>query len=77
MEIPEMPNLIHYAIPFFVLTVIIEVVLTVKVKMEEYEYKDAITSITMGLGNVAIGLFTKALVFGAFIFVYQFRFFKS
>lgn len=70
-----MPNLIHYAIPFFVLTVIIEVILTVKVKMEEYEYKDAITSITMGLGNVAIGLFTKALVFGAFIFVYQFRFF--
>lgn len=70
-----MPNLIHYAIPFFVLTVVIEVILTVKVKMEEYEYKDAITSITMGLGNVAIGLFTKALVFGAFIFVYQFRFF--
>lgn len=75
MEIPEMPNLIHYAIPFFVLTVIIEVILTVKVKMENYEYKDAGTSITMGLGNVFIGLFTKGVVFAFLIFLYQFKLF--
>lgn len=52
MQIPEIPNLVHYAIPFFILTVIIEVILTVKVKLEDYEFKDAATSITMGLGNV-------------------------
>ncbi|MFY0631021.1 MAG: sterol desaturase family protein [Flavobacteriaceae bacterium] len=75
MEIPEMPNLIHYAIPFFVLTVIIEVFLTVKVKMDHYEYKDAGTSITMGLGNVFIGLFTKGVVLAFFVFLYQFRLF--
>ena len=75
MQIPDLPNLIHYAIPFFVLTVIIEVILTVKVKLDDYEFKDAITSITMGLGNVAIGLFTKGLILAAFFFVYQFRFF--
>lgn len=75
MEIPEMPNLIHYAIPFFVLTVIIEVILTVKVKMDHYEYKDAGTSITMGLGNVFIGLFTKGVVLAFFVFLYQFRVF--
>ena len=75
MQIPDLPNLIHYAIPFFVLTVIIEIILTVKIKMEDYEYKDAITSITMGLGNVFIGLFTKGLIFTFFLFLYKFRLF--
>ena len=71
MQIPDFPNLIHYAIPFFVATVIIEVILTVKVKMKEFEYKDAATSITMGLGNVAVGLFTKGMVLAFFYFVYN------
>ena len=75
MEIPEIPNLIHYAIPVFVITVIIEAILTVKIKLEDYEFKDAITSITMGLGNVAIGLFTKLLILAAFYWLYQFRLF--
>lgn len=76
MEIPELPNLIHYAIPFFIATVIIEVIATVKLRMQDYEFKDAGTSILMGLGNVIIGLFSKALVFGVFLFIYnQFRIF--
>ncbi|CAL2079394.1 sterol desaturase family protein [Tenacibaculum sp. 190524A05c] len=75
MEIPEIPNLIHYAIPVFVITVIVEAILTVKVKLEDYEFKDASTSITMGLGNVAIGLFTKGLILGLFLWLYQFRVF--
>ena len=75
MQIPEIPDLIHYAIPFFVATVILEIILTIKVKMSEYEYKDAGTSILMGLGNVFIGLFTKALVLAIFYFFYQFRVF--
>lgn len=75
MQIPEMPNLIHYAIPFFVLTVVIEVILTVKVKMEDYEYKDALTSITMGLGNVFVGLLTKGITLAFFFFLYEYCFF--
>ena len=71
MQTPDFPNLIHYAIPFFVATVIIEIILTVKVKMKEFEYKDAATSITMGLGNVAVGLFTKGMVLAFFYFVYN------
>lgn len=71
MDIPEMPNLIHYAIPFFVITVIIEVIAVVKVKMKDYEFKDAGTSIVMGLGNVFIGLFSKAMVFSALLLVYS------
>ena len=77
MQIPEIPNLIHYAIPFFILTVIIEVIITVKVKLEGYEFKDAATSITMGLGNVAIGLFTKGVVFAIFTLLYNYRVFTT
>ena len=75
MQIPEIPNLIHYAIPFFVLTVILEIILTVKVKLGDYEFKDAGTSILMGLGNVFIGIFTKFMILGVFMFLYNFRFF--
>ena len=28
IDIPEIPNLIHYAIPFFLLTLVIEIVIT-------------------------------------------------
>lgn len=75
MEIPEIPNLIHYAIPVFVITVIVEAILTVKIKLDEYEFKDAFTSISMGLGNVTIGLFTKGLTLALFLWLYQFRLF--
>ena len=75
MQIPEIPNLIHYAIPFFIVTVILEIILTIKIKLDEYEFKDASTSILMGLGNVFIGLFTKGIVLGVFLFLYQYRFF--
>lgn len=75
MEIPEIPDLIHYAIPFFAATVLLEIILTVKVKQEEYEYKDAGTSILMGLGNVFVGLFTKGVILTFFLFLYQYRLF--
>ncbi|CAM1343658.1 sterol desaturase family protein [Tenacibaculum amylolyticum] len=75
MHIPEIPNLIHYAIPIFVITVIVEAILTVKVKLDEYEFKDAATSITMGLGNVALGLLSKGIMFALFVWLYQYRFF--
>jgi hypothetical protein len=75
MQIPEIPDLIHYAIPFFVSTVILEIILTVKVKLEDYEFKDASTSIIMGLGNVFISIFTKIMILAVFLFLYQFRFF--
>jgi len=75
MQIPEIPNLIHYVIPFFIVTVILEIILTIKIKLDEYEFKDAGTSILMGLGNVFIGLFTKGIVLGVYLFLYQYRFF--
>lgn len=71
MEVPEIPNLIHYAIPFFIVTLIIEIIMSAREKANAYETKDAITSITMGLGNVLLGLISKALVFATLIIIYD------
>ena len=68
---PEFPNIIHYAIPFFVLSILLELYVTTKQHIKTYEIKDAFTSITMGLGNVFIGLISKGLVLLALYFVYE------
>jgi len=71
IEIPEIPNLIHYAIPFFILLIVVEIIVTSKRNMESYEFKDAAASITMGLGNVFIGLLFKALILIIITVIYQ------
>lgn len=71
MQVPEIPNLIYYAIPFFILFILIEIVLTAKKNIETYEIKDATSSIAMGLGNVFVGLISKLLVLGALMYVYE------
>lgn len=67
------PNLIHHAIPFFVGFVLLEIVLTSIRRIATYEAKDALSSIGMGLGNVAVGIVSKTLIFGAYLFVYEYR----
>jgi len=71
MEIPQIPDLIHYAIPFFVITLIIEIIVDARARSNSYETKDAITSISMGLGNVFLGLISKLLVFAIFYYLYD------
>ena len=76
---PDFPNIIHLAIPFFVAAMLLEVYVTTRKKYRDtlgYETKDALASIAMGLGNVFLGFFSKALVLLVFFFVYEnFRFF--
>lgn len=74
---PDFPNIILFAIPFFVIAMLLELYVTIKKNIETYTAKDAFASIAMGLGNVFLGFFSKLLVFGALIYVYQhFRFFE-
>ncbi|MCX7547393.1 sterol desaturase family protein [Xanthomarina sp. F1114] len=68
---PEFPNLIYFAIPFFIVSMLLELFITTRQKIKTYETKDAFTSIAMGLGNVAINLVSKGLVLLAFFFVYE------
>lgn len=71
MDVPEIPDLIHYAIPFFIITLIIEIVVDARERTKSYETKDAITSISMGLGNVFLGLISKVMIFAIFIYLYN------
>ncbi|MCF6222740.1 MAG: sterol desaturase family protein [Flavobacteriaceae bacterium] len=76
MQVPDIPDLILYAIPFFIATLVIEIIITSKNKSKSYTLKDATASISMGVGNVFLGIFAKAIILAALTFVYlNFRIF--
>lgn len=68
---PEFPNLIHFAIPFFIIAMLLELYVTTRENIKTYEKKDAFSSIAMGLGNVALGFLSKGLVLLAFFYIYD------
>ncbi|WP_250436810.1 sterol desaturase family protein [Hanstruepera flava] len=71
---PEFPNIIHFAIPFFILSMLLELYVTTREKYKEtkgYEAKDAFASIAMGLGNVFLGFLSKVIVLWAFVLIYE------
>jgi len=73
---PEFPNIIHFAIPFFIISMLLELYVTTKENIKTYETKDAFSSIAMGIGNVLLGFLSKGLVLVALFYVYEnFRFF--
>jgi len=69
------PNLIYYAIPGFVLLLTAEVLWAKHQQEDWYEFRDAATSLTMGIGNVITGLVGKLLVLGAYFLVWEIRLF--
>ena len=71
-----MADIIHYAIPGFILLLLVEVGIAVKENKDWFEARDTFSSLAMGIGNVIIGLFTKGVVLAAMAFVYQFRIFE-
>jgi sterol desaturase/sphingolipid hydroxylase (fatty acid hydroxylase superfamily) len=70
-----MHNLIHLAIPGFLLLLLIEVIAAAWMHQDLFEWKDTAASLTMGIGNVIIGLFTKVLLFASYSFVHRFAIF--
>lgn len=65
------PNLILYAVPFFVISVLIEGYFLYREQRERIEIKDSFTSIALGLGNLASGLITKTIMAGIFWYLYE------
>jgi sterol desaturase/sphingolipid hydroxylase (fatty acid hydroxylase superfamily) len=60
---PHVPLLLWYAIPGFVILLILEAALAARMRMELYELPDTAASISMGLGMMFIGLATKPPIF--------------
>jgi sterol desaturase/sphingolipid hydroxylase (fatty acid hydroxylase superfamily) len=72
---PEFPNILVSAIPAFILLIVVEVIYAIKTQRELYEVKDAATSISLGLGNLFIGIITKTFILLFFTFIYEYRLF--
>jgi sterol desaturase/sphingolipid hydroxylase (fatty acid hydroxylase superfamily) len=67
------PRLVIFAIPGFLLLLTAEAVLAAIMRRDLYEVKDTAASLSMGIGNVIVGLFTKAMMFVLFTWLYKFR----
>jgi sterol desaturase/sphingolipid hydroxylase (fatty acid hydroxylase superfamily) len=69
------PAILYYAIPFFVLLLSIEAWFSYKENRQLYDKKDTWSSLALGIGNVLTGFVTKALIFGLFTVLYEYRIF--
>jgi sterol desaturase/sphingolipid hydroxylase (fatty acid hydroxylase superfamily) len=74
--VPDFPKVTQLAIPFFVLAILAELAwVRFFGGRGEFETRDTATSLMMGVGNVAAGLFFGFLSYGLLMWVWQFRFF--
>src|SRR5579859_106275 len=73
---PQIPNLIHLAIPGFIALLVLEAVVDAIMRRDLYELKDTAASLSMGTGNVLLGLASKAMIFAIFTAVHRFAIFK-
>ena len=70
-----MPDLIHLAIPAFILLMVVEALAGAVMQREIYQVKDAAASITMGLGNLAADLLAKSVQFAVLTYLHRFAIF--
>jgi sterol desaturase/sphingolipid hydroxylase (fatty acid hydroxylase superfamily) len=69
------PEILYFAIPGFVVLLLLEAWYSWKEQRDLYEVKDTFSSLAMGIGNVISGLVARLIVFGAFTLVYRYRLF--
>jgi sterol desaturase/sphingolipid hydroxylase (fatty acid hydroxylase superfamily) len=64
-----------YAVPGFVLLVLIEMIWARTMRREAYEPRDTLTSLAFGLGSTVAGLLTGGVFLALFLWAWQFRLF--
>ena len=69
------PEILYFAIPGFVVLLLLEAWYSWKEHKDLYEVRDTFSSLAMGIGNVISGFLSKLVVFGAFTLIYKFRLF--
>ena len=72
---PHPPQLLFYAIPGFVLLLVLEAALAARMRLDLYKLPDTAASITMGLGMLLIGLATKPPTFLLYTLLHKFAIF--
>ena len=71
----DLPDLIQYAVPAFILLVALEAAADAAMRRHLYEIKDTAASLTMGVGNLMVNLLAKALQFSVFTALHAFALF--
>jgi sterol desaturase/sphingolipid hydroxylase (fatty acid hydroxylase superfamily) len=71
----ELPDLIQYAVPGFILLVALEAAADAVMRRDLYKFKDTAASLTMGVGNLLVNLLAKALQFSIFTALHRFALF--
>jgi len=71
----ELPNPVDYAVPGFVLLVLVEMIVAWVKDRRRYEPKDTLTSLALGTGSSVAGALTAGLLYGLAVWLSQFRLF--
>src|SRR4051794_29563690 len=69
------PPIILYAIPAFLALLVLEAIADSVMRLDLYERRDPLASLSMGIRNVVVNLFAKAVIFPFFLFLYRFAIF--
>ena len=72
---PDLFSPIDFAIPAFIVLVVLEMLWAKKHAPEKYEPKDTLTSLALGTGSQVAGLLTGGLVFALSLWLYEHRLF--
>ena len=73
----ELPDVVLWAIPGFLVTLVAEIELARRTHSVRYEMHDTLASLSMGAGNLVAGALFGGLVYAAYDAVYQFRLFET
>jgi sterol desaturase/sphingolipid hydroxylase (fatty acid hydroxylase superfamily) len=72
----SMTGLVQLAIPGFILLLVLEAIAAAIMRRDLYEIKDTAASLAMGVGNLLVSLFSKAVQFSVLVFLYKFAIFN-
>jgi sterol desaturase/sphingolipid hydroxylase (fatty acid hydroxylase superfamily) len=72
----KLPDVVTYAVPGFVLLVLIEMVIVRLRYRDRYEPRDTLTSLALGTGSTVAGALTAGLAFAMAVWVWQYRIFE-
>lgn len=64
-------NYFSFAIPFFVLAILLELLYQKRLKKRIYSYKDMVTNISCGIGQQALDVFLRIFIIAGYKFIYD------
>lgn len=71
----NLPNPVDYAVPVFILLIIIEMFIALRRDRSRYSVQDTMNSLMLGVGSQIAGALTGAAVVAMAVWLYQFRLF--